>query len=406
MINDYMYICDMVASGERGIMDGTDKTTPPQCTISRYEVPCAVCQSNILPGDKMFCIGADANSKSSISWGHESCHRTNLPPPPICRHWMRLGRCPSLEMGVCAFTHCDDERGKAATLDKQRWGGRRHFVRNQHKNSVFRIFLMQTYGMEYLNQHDGIIIDAAGGKGELAWEIINLSGVKECVVVDPRPLNLSLVQSKWEKGLFEPKRTGTVFSKWYPASEDGCKIRQPQRPKHIRCFLDGDACLDFINAASGEEKDRADEWYQKQLIKAKQISWTSKGLSHENGTSYNEEYAPNNNGLTSSETIDTTSEISIAQEARSVLKKCHLIVGLHCDQAAGEIVDFASKRSIPWCVVPCCVYSETFSCRKLRNGTRVTTHDHLVQWLRERDERAKVATLDMEGKNKVVYILP
>ena len=105
---------------------------------------------------------------------------------------MRLGRCPSLEMGVCAFTHCDDERGKAATLDKQRWGGRRHFVRNQHKNSVFRIFLMQTYGMEYLNQHDGIIIDAAGGKGELAWEIINLSGVKECVVVDPRPLNLSL----------------------------------------------------------------------------------------------------------------------------------------------------------------------------------------------------------------------
>src|SRR5210317_1598832 len=109
---------------------GMDEELPssPQCTISRYEVPCAVCQSSILPGDRMFCIGESTTTK--ISWGHETCYRTNLPPPPICRHWMRLGRCPSLQMGLCAFRHCDNQKGKDATLDKQRWGGRRHFVRN------------------------------------------------------------------------------------------------------------------------------------------------------------------------------------------------------------------------------------------------------------------------------------
>jgi hypothetical protein len=164
-----------------------------------------------------------------------------------------------------------------------------------------------------------------------------------------------------------------------------------------------------MNAASEEDVYQADEWYQKQLTKAKEISWTSKGLTqHEDGTSYNEEEATNDETMiVSSNTIETTtSEITSAQEARRVLQKCHLIVGLHCDQAAGEIVDFASAQKIPWCIVPCCTYSEMFSCRKLSDGTRVTSYDHLVQWLQERDPRAKVATLDVEGKNKVVYTLP
>lgn len=405
----------MTALGE-----GIEALKPPQCTISRYTSPCGVCQSNIVPGDRMFCFATTSkkpdekevkNEKmKSISWGHESCYSSNLPPPPICRHWMRLGRCPSLQAGLCAFSHNEDARGSAATnLDKKQYGGRRNYIRNQHKNSVLRIFLMQTYGSDYLHQQDGVIIDAAGGKGELAWELINLSGVKDCVVVDPRKMNLSLVQTKWKKGLFEPKRTGPVFSKWYPACEDGCKMRQSIRPRHIRCFLDGEACLDFMNATSKEDISRANEWYQNQLFRAKEISWTRKGLTqHEDGTSYNEEEeVTNNNETISLETLESTdSEISSAQEARRLLQRSHLIVGLHCDQAAGEIVDFAMAKKIPWCVVPCCTYSEMFSCRKLRDGTRVTSYEHLVQWLQERDPRAKVATLDMEGKNKVVYTLP
>lgn len=398
---------NMAEEDDNVLVIGMDEelSSSPQCTISRYEVPCAVCQSNILPGDRMFCIGADGGETTTqISWGHETCYRTNLPPPPICRHWMRPGRCPSLQMGLCAFRHCDNQKGKDATLDKLRWGGRRHFVRNQHKNSVFRIFLMQTYGMDYLNRQDSAIIDAAGGKGELAWELINLTGVNECVVVDPRPLNLGLVQSKWEKGLFEPKRTGPVFSKWYPACEDGCKLRLSESPKHMRCFLDGKETLDFMNAISGET---ADVWYQSQLDRAKRISWTSKGLTqHEDGSCEEEDAIDNEMTTSEADDTETTSEVESAQEARSLLKKCHLIVGLHCDQAAGEVVEFASALNIPWCIVPCCVYSETFSCRKLRNGTRVKSYDHLIEWLCERDDRAKVATLDIEGKNKVVYTLP
>ena len=67
---------------------------------------------------------------------------------------------------VC-FYYDDIDRGTSITLDKQRWGGNRRFVRNNHKNTVFRIFLMQTYGIDYMNKDEGVVIDVGGGKGEL-----------------------------------------------------------------------------------------------------------------------------------------------------------------------------------------------------------------------------------------------
>ena len=101
-----------------------------------------------------------------------------------------------------------------------------------------------------------------------------------------------------------------------------------------------------------------------------------------------------------------SSEIVDPADARDLLQRCQLVVGFHPDQAAGDIVDFAVARNLPWCVVPCCVYSETFTQRKLKDGTNVKSYDHLVKWLCEKDQRARIATLDLEGKNTVVYTLP
>eukprot|EP00581_Thalassiosira_minuscula_P013889 CAMPEP_0183711788 /NCGR_PEP_ID=MMETSP0737-20130205/7185_1 /TAXON_ID=385413 /ORGANISM="Thalassiosira miniscula, Strain CCMP1093" /LENGTH=355 /DNA_ID=CAMNT_0025940355 /DNA_START=248 /DNA_END=1312 /DNA_ORIENTATION=+ len=345
------------------------------CTVSRYTIACTICSKDIVPGDRMFCSAvkqpstaganraiptapitkANKNAKTVLAWGHELCHDQNLPPPPPCRHWKRLGRCPSREMGMCAFQHDEEEKGTALTLDKQRWGGKRHFVRNQHKNSVFRIFLMQTYGMDYINKNNGTIVDVAGGKGELSFELINLSGATESVVVDPRPLNLSLVQTKWNKGLFEPKRTG-VFSKWYPACEDGCKEREPRTPKHLRCFFDSQAFLKFVLADESEEIEHTNTHFEREMMRARNIVWTAKGLQHEDGASYNDVDADTvtetdliSNGIGNNNDDTTTqSETVDPKEARDILSKCHLMVGFHPDQAAGEIVEFAIARNIPW----------------------------------------------------------
>ncbi|KAL3803029.1 hypothetical protein ACHAWO_003828 [Cyclotella atomus] len=393
-------------------------------TIGRYEATCTICSSSIHPGERIFCFAPPAagtsdetpsnsidisntNKQAALAWAHKSCHHPILPPPPSCRHWTRLGRCPAFQADMCAFLHLPSDRGSSSILNKTRWGGKRHFTRNQHKNSAFRIFLMKTYGMEYLTRQHSTIVDVAGGKGELSWELLNLTGVHDCLVVDPRPLNLDLVRKKWSKGLYEPQRTGPVFSKWYPACEVGCKRRESRSPSHLRCFFQCREFIDFVDVDETEEGccDSQSAWLTREIDRAKCIVWTTKGLQHEDGSDYNEMFDRAESDATNAVKSYST-EITDATIAKIKLRNCHLLIGLHPDQAAGEIVDYAISKNIPYCIVPCCVYSQLFTKRKLKDGTVVTTSDQLIDWLCEKDERAKVATLDLEGKNKVVYTLP
>ena len=319
-------------------------------------------------------------------------------------------------------------------------------MRNRHKNATFRIFLMRTYGSEYLNygrrirgrgevdddEDDdddnmrGVILDVAGGKGELSFELLNLSGASECVVIDPRPMNLSLVMGKWTKGLYEPRRVGSIFSKWYPACEDGCRFRIPRMPKHFRCLFDGCVFAKFASAIEPDDVNRANGTYARDVEEARRMTWTTRGLRHEDGSSHDDgehdydgergDREWGTGGMDGTETVtsvdvdgmatDTTSDIVDPAIARDILRRCHLVVGLHPDQATGEIIEYAMAMNVPYCIVPCCVYSNAFAKRKLRNGTRVTTFDHLVTWLCERDPRARTAELDLDGKNTVVYTLP
>ena len=45
------------------------------------------------------------------------------------------------------------------------------------------------------------VLDVAGGKGELAFELVNLHSIKSCVI-DPRPTALKKFVQKYEFGIF------------------------------------------------------------------------------------------------------------------------------------------------------------------------------------------------------------
>lgn len=105
-----------------------------------------------------------------------------------------------------------------------------------------------------------------------------------------------------------------------------------------------------------------------------------------------------------------TDEVSSQEDDRSwdrvkfLVANCGIVIGMHPDQAAGAIVDFALASGIPFAITPCCVYSEEFTKRRLKNGGRVTTYSDLIQYLVEKDEKhIKIDKLDFEGKNVVVY---
>jgi ubiquinone/menaquinone biosynthesis C-methylase UbiE len=52
-----------------------------------------------------------------------------------------------------------------------------------------RRWLINTFGEEYLASGSGVL-EVAGGKGELAFEFMNLSGINT-TVFDPRPMELT-----------------------------------------------------------------------------------------------------------------------------------------------------------------------------------------------------------------------
>ena len=288
---------------------------------------------------------------------------------------------------------------------------------------MFRIFLIKVYGLGYLSS--GSVLDVAGGKGDLSWELANLNNIR-AVLVEPRQSSFGKKDKDWTKGLFEPKRLGPVFSKWNSSVSDGDCLGGSKRPEHLRVFFRADSFQRIYDYSASGVKDKDEgkvlgdgnsEWFLEERRMAQAIKWTTKGLEEHDGDGggdgdgasgeNEEETSENFNKRKNFKLKSGKNEITSIAKASEILSTCKLLVGIHPDQACGDIAELADSLRLPWCVIPCCTYSNLFSKRKLLDGTRVTTHGNLIQWLVERFPEAKVTKLDsVEGKNVVVYCLP
>ena len=91
-------------------------------------------------------------------------------------------------------------------------------------------------------------------------------------------------------------------------------------------------------------------------------------------------------------------------EAEAVVREATLVVGIHPDQATGDIVDFALETGKPFAVVPCCTFAQIFKDRVLKSGKRVRTYGDLVKWIREKDEEnIRETALEAPGRNIVLW---
>ena len=128
------------------------------------------------------------------------------------------------------------------------------------------------------------------------------------------------------------------------------------------------------------------------------------------------------------------------EEAVAAVAGASLVAGLHPDQAASEIVAFATARRVPFAVVPCCVYSVEFPFRRVPaegaagiddangqkgvtrdwkitqnaspdkhylsylRGRKVKNYDDLIDWLVAIGPKGtQTAVLPFEGKNICVF---
>jgi hypothetical protein len=183
---------------------------------------------------------------------------------PICRHWERMGSCLYEER--CRFRHDGEGGGGAAAAAAAGGGGAgagggaaagggtkpnkktRHHARNRGKAGAFRRWLINTFGINTLrgdnnnNGGDGNgergrdgegVLDIAGGKGELAFELLNISGVP-VTVIDPRPMRLDKYVKTFRKGFYHRNKASTMDA-------GGC-ARRPMgsaltAPRHLRIFF-------------------------------------------------------------------------------------------------------------------------------------------------------------------------
>ena len=213
---------------------------------------------------------------------------------------------------------------------------------------VFRDFIRQTY--PYLTP-DAVILDVAGGKGDLSWLLTNVDGWQS-IVVDPRPTS----DSHWKKRIDflreHPEEAKERAIPGRPTYQPLAALLEDlpsdlRKPRHLQLWVD-DKLVEALRATLVEGVDEA--WVQ---------YWDEHVISKASAEDC----------------------IRDAAQALSLFQECQLLVGFHPDQALDAIIELAQDvLHIPYCVVPCCVFPALFPDRRQPDGSRVRTYDQLVAY--------------------------
>ena len=104
---------------------------------------------------------------------------------------------------------------------------------------------------------------------------------------------------------------------------------------------------------------------------------------------------------------------------KQAVQDCSLLIGMHADSATECIVDMALIYNKPFVVVPCCVFPNLYTQRKLfivkpsstesastcTTTTPVRSWEQFCDYLLQKDDRILRHTLPFEGRNVAIYWL-
>ena len=324
---------------------------------------------------------------------------------PPCRHFLR-GACRYGD--ACKFAHAARDADAARAPRSRSRKTRRKDSRQKVKR--FREWLAR----EFADALDGgVVLDVAGGKGVLAFDLMNSTNAAEVWVIDPRAMRLGRLRRRFALGFHLRER-----------ERDAATIRV-REPKHLRVYWSREVYA--REDAAWEARVRASN------VAARASRWCVSGLVADDRRDARYEdagatvrvvdgavdIAPSTDRRSDDDDDDdddgdagddADGEIELDQDAvvsalDDVLRRVSIVVAMHPDQATDAAVDFALERNLPFAVVPCCVYAKEFGKRRLADGSRVTTHAHLVDHLVQKAglTDVRVAELPFPGKNVVVY---
>ncbi len=413
----------------------SESTCPIVREGKKKSLDCRICGKYLKPGEEVF--PTEMRNEPGFIWAHYDCakrvvSRNNATivdenvksalPRKVCKHWLKKGKCAFGD--GCFFAHSTANLNVESKMHKsrpprirngptRRAGRQRPKVANTSRCAILRRFMLDRVHIDRLRQGSGVL-DVAGGKGELAFELNHVNGIP-ATVVDPRPMLLSKFRRKYNLGVYH---RNPAFSEWNIEKKE--ILERPLTCKHLRLFFDENLFEWERNFKSKPNKEN-DQWLKDAQEVARTTCWTSKGLyQSDSDVSETDEDEPEHrcaandygdryfqHAVNSTKTLDGDGNvISDCSEVYELLKSASCVLGMHPDQAAEHIVDFALSHNIPFALVPCCVYSKQFPKRKLPDGTLVKSYEQLLQHLRSKDKRIKQEDLPFEGKNIVLWFDP
>ena len=262
-------------------------------------------------------------------------------------------------------------------------------VPRRDRVNCMRKFLEMHFPRSFLQS--GIILDVAGGKGDLAFLLQNVEGFN-CAVVDPRRTDHSKLTKIALWYLDHPKERKKQASEGQSMAL--LALKPPFKvPTHLKVYLDDE----FLQAFDTPLASSA--WHD---------FWTraiARADAEEGTKGHHQPQHAEANPWVADRILDSG-------QAKSLLQSACLVVGFHPDQATEACIDLALTLKIPFVVCPCCVFPSEFTHRRLKKSEKsVRSYDDFLVYLQEKHARIRLGKLNFQSKgqqarNIVLYMLP
>lgn len=257
------------------------------------------------------CLPIDSTTTTTRPWREQK--------DILCKHWARYKECLYHARGICKFAHpsstiprCDPLSGN---LPRHRTQSGRLQTRNDSRVAQFRTFVAETLPKGIVGAR---VLDVAGGKGELAYQLLHLCGVESCHVVDPRSLSLRRFQIRRERGFYHKSifLHPEIVSK---QEDDELEVG------HLRCLFTQELWNGNSNNQDGEEEKVCEASFRETNGKATQ-AWVwpppSKGDKSHHGNDRDDDDDP----------TQPQTPFPTYNHASSITQSATLILGMHPDQ--------------------------------------------------------------------------
>ncbi|KAF9087082.1 hypothetical protein BGX23_008384 [Mortierella sp. AD031] len=322
---------------------------------------------------------------------------------PHCKFWLNSGKCSK---ELCLFWHETDPVKLKA--ERRRWVDDRiqakrqishhasdphqKTTKNQHRERAlyFAQWLINTFTSEFLNSGSGVL-DIAGGRGDLSWELQTRQGIRS-TVVEPRP---GKGMRKWQRKWLDKFKANNC------SSDAGSEVSRIQDKADI-----GTASTTTTDATEEQEPDA-----DKDLDGLADFIPTVKTQPLQ---------------ATEPSRIQAMLDDQFLTTHHDLVGTASIMIGLHPDQATEPIVRASLKAGKPFAIIPCCVFGRDNPHRRLPKvlgagpdmpldsgrgaeeeedaSTRpVTSYDDFVTWLTILHPDIKTTWLNFEGMNRVLY---